>query len=231
MSLAARLLEWLLAPILFVWLLGLGVTFLVARETVDSALDDQLNLAAGAIYDEWRDWQLASKAAIDELPIFPSTTLTRILRSDSRYPIRYLIAEAKGRALAGDEGLVALVRASEFDPASFDGLRRARGRGITTAIDDDFVRSLSLSFNVAGSEQRLVVVQSRARQERLLRSILLYEAIPQTIAILMSVLLVWYGLTYVTRPMRTLKEHLDARGVGGISERCPRSSRLQSSPR
>jgi two-component system, OmpR family, sensor histidine kinase TctE len=216
MSLAARLLEWLLAPLLFVWLLGLGMTFLVARETVDSALDDQLNLAAGAVYDEWRDWQLASAISTSDLPIFPSTTLTRILRSDSRYPIRYLIADAKGRALAGDEALIALLRASEVDPAPFDDLRRAPGKGLTTALDEDFVRSLRVSINVDGGEQRLVVVQSRARQERLLRSIMLYEAIPQTAAIAMAALLVWYGLTYVTRPMRKLKEHLDLRGVGDL---------------
>lgn len=216
MSLAARLLEWLLAPLLFVWLLGLGVTFLVARETVDSALDDQLNLAAGAIYDEWRDWQHASAASVGDLPIFPSTTLTRILRSDARYPIRYLIAETKGRVVAGDEGLLGLVRAGEINPALLDDLRRAPGKGVTTAIDDDFVRSLSFSISVDGGEHRLVVVQSRARQERLLRSILLYEAIPQTISIFMAILLVWHGLTYVTRPMRTLKVHLDTRGVGDL---------------
>jgi two-component system, OmpR family, sensor histidine kinase TctE len=216
MSLAARLLEWLLAPLLFVWLLGLGITFLVARETVDSALDDQLNLAAGAVYDEWRDWQVASKTSPSDLPIFPSTTLSRILSSDTRYPIRYLIADAQGRVLAGDEAMIALLRASSVDPAPFDDLHRAPGKGLTTALDEDFVRSLRFSINVDGSEQRLVVVQSRARQERLLRSILLYEAIPQTIAIAMAVLLVWYGLTYVTRPMRKLKEHLDTRGVGDL---------------
>jgi two-component system, OmpR family, sensor histidine kinase TctE len=209
MSLAARLLEWLLAPLLFVWLLGLGITFLVA-------LDDQLNLAAGAIYDEWRDWQLASKLSPGDLPIFPSTTLTRILRGDARYPIRYLIVDTKARALAGDDALIALLRASEVDPAPFDDLRRAPEKGITTALDEDFVRSLRFAINVNGAEQRLVVVQSRARQERLLRSILIYEAIPQTAAIVMAALLVWYGLTYVTRPMRKLKEHLDTRGVGDL---------------
>jgi two-component system sensor histidine kinase TctE len=47
----------------------------------------------------------------------------------------------------------------------------------------------------------------------LLRSILVYEAIPQTVAIVIAVMLVWYGLAYVVRPMKRLKQHLDERGV------------------
>jgi two-component system, OmpR family, sensor histidine kinase TctE len=213
MSFAARLLEWLLAPLLFLWLLGLGITFLAARETVDTALDDQLNLAANALFDEWREQPAGGALLLEPPPPFPSPTLRRLLLNDPRYPIRYLIADNKNRVLAGEEEMLPMLRSSEGDPQPLDDLRRAPGSGVNTVLDEDFVRSLRFSIGAKGNELRLVVVQSRARQDRLLRSILFYEAIPQTAAIVLAVLLVWYGLAYVVRPMRKLKQHLDERGL------------------
>lgn len=213
MSFAARLLEWLLAPLLFLWLVGLGITFLAARETVDTALDEQLNLAASAIYAEWRESKGNAGVYEESLPQFPSPTLRRLLLNEPQYPIRYLILDERNRPLAGDEDMLPMLRADEVAAQLIDDDRRASARGVNTVLDEDFVRSLRFSFVIEGGTQRLVVAQSRARQARLLRSILVYEAIPQTVAIVIAVMLVWYGLAYVVRPMKRLKQHLDERGV------------------
>jgi two-component system, OmpR family, sensor histidine kinase TctE len=213
MSFAARLLEWLLAPLLFLWLVGLGITFLAARETVDTALDEQLNLAANAIYDEWRESAGNAGVYDESVPQFPSLTLRRLLLHEPQFPIRYLILDERSRPLAGDEDMLPMLRAEEGAAQMLDVDRRASARGVNTVLDEDFVRSLRFSFVADGGVQRLVVVQSRARQGRLLRSILFYEAIPQTVAIIVAVLLVWYGLAYVVRPMKRLKQHLDERDV------------------
>jgi two-component system, OmpR family, sensor histidine kinase TctE len=211
MSFAARLLEWLLAPLLFLWLLSLGITFLAARETVDTALDDQLNLAAKLLHEEWRELP-KSTAPNTRFDVFPSATVRRMLNNDSSYPIRFLIVDAKARVLAGDEEMIALLRGEERELQRFDPGGLINGQGINTVAEEDFVRAVRFYIDVDGERQRLVVSQSRARQARLLRSILFYEAIPQSFVLLIAVFLVWYGLAYVVRPMRTLKSHLDSRG-------------------
>ncbi|TAG69010.1 MAG: HAMP domain-containing protein, partial [Burkholderiales bacterium] len=53
-------------------------------------------------------------------------------------------------------------------------------------------------------------------QAALLRSVLLHEAIPQTVVLLIAVYLAWYGLNYVVRPMRLLRAHLDSRSVDDL---------------
>ncbi len=216
MSFAARLLEWLLAPLLFLWLFSLGTTFLAARETVDTALDDQLNLVANVLYDEWSRASSNSWSSLDGGSEFPSLTARRILANDARYPIRYLIVDANSRVLAGDEDMSALLKADAVEIQRFDAQNRVLGAGFNTVFDDEFVRALRFSFESAGTKQRLVVSQSRARQDGLLHSIMLYDAIPQSLVLFVAVFLVWYGLAYV-RPMRALESHLDSRGGNNLA--------------
>jgi two-component system, OmpR family, sensor histidine kinase TctE len=212
MSFAGRLLEWLLAPLLFLWLLSVGITFLAARETVDTALDDQLNLAANLIYEEWRDLAAETAQLGMVSRVFPSPSVRRILNNDRAYPIRFLITDSKARVLAGDDEMSPLLRAAEGELQKFDTAQRDPGNGINTVADDDFVRAVRFYIDVGGERQNLAVSQSRSRQDRLLRTILFYEAIPQSFVLLIAIFLVWYGLAYVVRPMRTLKSHLDSRG-------------------
>jgi two-component system, OmpR family, sensor histidine kinase TctE len=209
MSLAARLLEWLLAPLLFLWLLSLGLTFLAARETVDTALDEQLNLAASLIFEEWRD---RATPSVSPTLAFPSPSVRRILLSDAAYPIRYLIVGERDQILAGDEGMIALLRSEAGELRSFRPTDRIAATGFNSVLDEDFVRVIRLRVDVNGEQQSLVVAQPREHQNRLLRAIIFYEAIPQSFVLFIAVFLVWYGLAYVVRPMRTLKTHLDARG-------------------
>ena len=227
MSFAARLLEWLLAPLLFLWLLSLGITFLAARETVDTALDDQLNLAAEMLRAEWLD-----QRADGGVTPFPSPTLRRVLFNRSEYPMHFVIAERGKKAVAGDDALLPLLRETAGDRAltTISSAPMEPGQGINSVLDEDFVRVVRFRFDLAGVEHFIVVAQSRARQDKLLRSILFYEAIPQSSVIVIAVFLVWYGLAYVVRPMRKLKAHLDGRGVNNLSPLPPQLVPSELSP-
>ncbi|TAG47594.1 MAG: HAMP domain-containing protein [Betaproteobacteria bacterium] len=224
MSLAARLLEWLLAPLLFLWLLSLGVTFLSARETVDAALDDRLNATLAVLADEWRVVRApvnglvetsgnSAAAAIS----FPSAAMLRVLSVGTEFPIRFVIADESNRLLAGDEDMLPLLRQTERDTSAVHWSSTApTSTGVNTVLDEEFVRFVRVRF-IAGDEiQSVAVAQSRAKQAALLRSVLLHEAIPQTVVLLIAVYLAWYGLNYVVRPMRLLRAHLDSRSVDDL---------------
>jgi two-component system, OmpR family, sensor histidine kinase TctE len=217
MSLAARLLEWLLAPLLFLWLLSLGVTFLSARETVDAALDDRLNAALAVIADEWRVVRAPAAASaetkansLSALIGFPSAATLRVLSVGTEFPIRYVIADESGRLLAGEEEMLPLLRQAAGET---DAVHWSSAAPMSTGVNTVFVRVRLL----AGDEiQSVAVAQSRAKQAALLRSVLLHEAIPQTVVLLIAVYLAWYGLNYVVRPMRMLRAHLDSRSVDDL---------------
>jgi two-component system, OmpR family, sensor histidine kinase TctE len=224
MSFAARLLEWLLAPLLFLWLLSLGITFLSARETVDTALDDRLNATLAVLHDEWQA-QLDAPVPATRAP-FPSVALSRLLSVGTDYPVRYLIATATLRPLSGNDDMVSLLREDSERFITYprpsrdgDGVRpltlssTLALSGMNTVLDEEFVRAIRVRFSAGeqGETHFVVVAQSRAKQAALLRSVILHEAIPQTVVLFIAVFLVWYGLAYVVRPMRTLKSHLDAR--------------------
>jgi two-component system, OmpR family, sensor histidine kinase TctE len=216
MSFSARLLEWMLAPLLFLWLISLGITFLAARESVDTALDDQLNLAANALQQEWHEHRSAlagyELASSTSARTFPSSTLRRILSSDEAFPIRYLIVDRDDRALSGDEELIALVRETADERFAYAVAASREVKGANTVLDEAFVRVVRYRVDVGDRAMRMVVSQARERQTPLLRSILFYIAIPQSVVLITAVYLAWYGLAYVARPMMALKQHLDRRG-------------------
>ncbi len=233
MSFSARLLEWLLAPLLFLWLLSLGITFLASRNTVDSALDDHLNLAASLLHDEWRAANLAAKpSAPQSLIAFPSPTLKRVLAGDERHAIEHLIVNSRDRAVSGNEEMLALLRTSaiEGEMAEIAPSRLNTSAGSNSVLDDEFVRVVRYHFTHEDEHYRMVVAQSRARQDQLLRTILFSETIPQSAVLMISVFLVWYGLAYVVRPMQRLKRQLDTRDDKNLAPLSPQLAPSEIAP-
>lgn len=216
MSLAARLLEWLLAPLLSIWLVSLGISFMSARTTVDTALDDSLSAAAVMLIAEWE----ARSGSRPDL-MFPSEPTKRWLNMASEYPINYLIVDESGTPVAGDDALQPFLRETvdaehPFAPPTFVSGVFRHVDGFNTVMDDDVMRVVRLRFPAAGKDFTLAVAQSRERQAALLRSGMAHEAVAQTAVLLVAFYLLWYGLTYVAQPMKTLQLHLDERDADDL---------------
>jgi two-component system, OmpR family, sensor histidine kinase TctE len=216
MSLAARLIEWLLAPLLSIWLVSLGISFMSARTTVDTVLDDGLSAVATMLIAEWQQringntWQP-----------FPSDTTRRWMNIAPKTPVTFLIVDSKGLPLAGDPELQPFLRETVdgdrplLAPTAATDFRVVDG--FNTVIDDDVWRFVRLRFEVAGSTYTVGVAQSRERQDAVSRVATLHEAVAQTATLLVAFYLLWYGLTYVAQPMKVLKTHLDTRGADDLS--------------
>jgi two-component system, OmpR family, sensor histidine kinase TctE len=207
MSFAARLLEWLIAPLLFLWLLSLGLTLLSARSTSDTVIDTRLHTAICAISDEWR----ASKTNRAAQP-FPSPTLARILTQGVSYPVQFTIFDANNRVLFGDDDMLPVLRDLGdriSDSAAIGEPSSRRGEG--TLLNDTFVRAIGARVSVGSDVHTVVVAQARAAQSEFLGTILWQALLPQTITLLIAVYLAWYGSAYAVRPLLTLRDHLDAR--------------------
>ncbi len=210
MSLAARLLEWLLAPLLSVWLVSLGISFMSARTTVDTALDDGLSAVALMLVSEWEQ-RVTTRPDI----VFPSDATKRLMNIASEYPVSFLIVDGSGIPTAGDDAMQPFLRETVDAevplraPALTPKFRHVDG--FNTVMDDEVIRVVRLRFSAGGKDYTLAVAQSRERQAALLRSGMIHEALAQTAVLIVAFYLLWYGLTYVAQPMRSLQEHLDAR--------------------
>ena len=216
MSLAARLIEWLLAPLLSIWLVSLGISFMSARTTVDRVLDDGLSVVATMLIAEWQ--QRINGGTVQPIP---SDSTRRWMNIAPKTPISFLIADSNSLPLAGDPELQSLLRETVdgdrpmATPVAETGFQVIDG--FNTVIDDQVWRFVRLRFEVAGSIYTVSVAQSRERQDALSRVATLHEAVAQTATLLVAFYLLWYGLTYVAQPMKVLKSHLDTRGADDLS--------------
>jgi two-component system, OmpR family, sensor histidine kinase TctE len=222
MNLAARLLEWLVAPLLSIWLVSLGISLMSARNTADTVLDDGLSAAATILIYEWQtraqtgspgDGAQASAVA------FPSEATRRWLTIARETPITYLIVSDTNVALSGDPDLLPLLRETVDDDRQFVPVlpnSTPALRGFNTVIDDEVLRVVRAAFSVNGRNQVIGVVQSRERHAALFRVGTMHEILAQSITLLVAFFLLWYGLSYVALPLKTLKSHLDERGADDL---------------
>jgi hypothetical protein len=61
-----RFFEWMLAPLVFVWLVSFGATFVAARASADKAHDARLLSMATVLDSEWQEAKMRGKA--EEFP-------------------------------------------------------------------------------------------------------------------------------------------------------------------
>jgi two-component system, OmpR family, sensor histidine kinase TctE len=206
MARAPRFFEWLIAPLLFVWLISLGATFIAARASADSAHDVRLLAVAKILAQEW---QAASSG--NPLADFPSPSTRRWLDQSATTPMRVAIVKGgagDARLVVGDEELAQASRTSAAvtNPSAMD--ERAN-----IAIDGVVYRSIELGLP---SNFKVLLAQNRNEDDALIRDILLFEAIPQGLILLVSGLLVAFGLAYVTKPMEALTAVLSERSASRL---------------
>ncbi len=227
MNFLARLIDWLIGPLLFVWLISLGVTFLAARDIVERALDDRLNTLAHILRDDLYRQQLALG-----LPAYAGADLHRWLTIHPDYPISFAIGDDRGWILAGDDTLAAFLKPATMPVIDLpERLDERMVRGFNASQGSEFIRVLRARIDRAGERDILVVLmQSRDREDGLLRSIMLREAMPQTLVLLGAVFLLWFGLRVVSKPIRRLKRDIDARPADDLRPLPPESVPVELAP-
>lgn len=214
MNLAARLLEWLVAPLLSIWLVSLGISLMSARNTVDNILDDGLSSAATVLIAEWQ-----ARVPGDVNAQFPSAATRQWMNVAPETPMAYLIVDDANMPQSGDPDLLQLLREttdSDFQFATTTVHGSHLLAGFNTVLDDEAMRVVRTKFSVGGRNFVVGVVQSRERHAALLRVGTLHEVTAQSVTLLVAFFLLWYGLSYVALPLKTLKSHLDERGADDL---------------
>lgn len=217
MNLTTRLLEWLLGPLLFFWVIAVGTAYMVATETTDAATDQQLETVLRVLSSEWQ--QQIDRPNIE----VPSRWTRRWLLDAPEGRISFAVFNDRWIRLAGEGNLAEAL--SDFQVVflqqsadQVDDL--AEGMDLTLGGARYRVRNIVLQRERSPDEtperQYLIVAQNKAFEAKLIRSILIAEVLPQTLIVLLALALIWYGITYLSQPMVRLREQLVLRGPNNL---------------
>jgi two-component system, OmpR family, sensor histidine kinase TctE len=196
----SRFFEWMLAPLLFVWLVSFAATFIAARASVDKTHDVRLLTVASVLDTEW---QAAKSNAKND--VFPSAQSLRWLNASSDSPLRYAIVDAQWHKLSGDDEL-----AQAANQPLLAGQVANQPEQSNVSIDG-ITHRIAMMTNA--SNEIIVLAQNRQEGDALVRTIVMFEVIPQALILLIAGVLVAYGLAYVAKPLTELQSLLSERSA------------------
>jgi two-component system sensor histidine kinase TctE len=200
-SLFADVLDWMLVPLLIVWPLGVGATYIISVGLADSALDQALvaRLRTFTVHVSWFAERGDVSIDINPETLFPNAPV-----------LHYRVQDAHGNVLAGDAELPYV----EPPPPA----RTAPGI-ITGAYLDERVRSAAVWHRPPGAPFPLLVVlgEPMERRSKMAYEIMRDMMIPQCVIVVSMVLLMWFGLREGVAPLEKLRARVAARDSNDLS--------------
>jgi len=200
LSYAAKFVEWLLGPLVFLWLAtassGIFMITRAVEESFDARLEDLARAVATHLVPTGNP-----KAPLRLSPA--GDALLHLDRFDDRH---YALRGVDGQVFAGDPDMPPVTGALNGGEVTLHG-------GV---IGDDTVRIAALLVPVEATPQSpavLQVAETLSRRQDLASSLRTESFVPQLLLLGGAFVLVWYGLAYVISPMRRLKTAIDKRGT------------------
>ena len=207
-SLLATILEWIVGPLLLLWLMNVGVTWLAAQGIADAhhdrALADLSTALARQVAQQRRQGGQASPFEL------PAASLEGLRATDSG-KLSYRILGAHGEHLSGERALHSPPIESERAP---DGEVRFRD----DAIGGMNVRVAYVWADVPGGGGPLIEVAEPLSTRSVLASEVLQGVVlPQLVFLPLGVLLLWLALARSIGPLNELQQRIRLRDSNDLS--------------
>jgi two-component system sensor histidine kinase TctE len=207
-SLFGEILDWMLAPLLFVWPLSIAFTHYFANNVANYPYDQALREHVAAIA---RQVKLVNGRPLLSLP----ASARAMLRADETDSVYFHVLAGDGKLLAGDKDLP--VSALPPDDAIVPGEVYMR--------DADFKgQDLRLAYTYLAEPQMsrsqwiiIEVGETTEKRSQLANKIVASVILPQFIIIPLAVMLVWFGLSRGLRPLTRLRHTIEAREPDDLS--------------
>ncbi len=203
-SLFGEILDWMLAPLLFLWPISIAATNHVANHIANQPYDQAL---ADDVVALSRLVSIEGNKVVVNLPA-PARIL---LRNDETDTLYYQITGLNGKVIHGDGELpwIAVPEAAEFGKVLY---RDENLGGDELRVAYQFLRAPS------GLTPVLVqVAETRHKREALASRIISGVLLPQFAIIPLAVILVWMGLTRGIAPLSRLQERIRRRRPADLS--------------
>lgn len=207
-SLFGEILDWMLAPLLFVWPLSIAFTHYFANNVANYPYDQALREHVSAIA---RQVKLVNGKPVLTLP----ASARALLRADETDSVYFHVVTREGQYLAGDKELPMPVPVADekIVPGELY-LRDAEFNGQDLRFAYTFLADAQMP------KSRWIVVEvaeTTEKRNQLANKIVASVILPQFIIIPLAVMLVWFGLSRGLRPLTRLRKTIEAREPADLS--------------
>ena len=208
-SLFGEILDWMLAPLLFVWPVSIAVTHYFATTVANFPYDQSLREQVTAV-----SRQLRFEGGAPQLTLPGSARA--FLRSDEIDSVYFHVVGPDEKLIAGDQEL-SLPKPDELSGEIDSGevyFRDGDYRG------QDLRIALMYVGETGEARERWVLVEvgeTLEKRSQLANKIIASVILPQFIIIPLAVILVWFGLSQGLRPLTRLRERIEARLEADLS--------------
>ncbi|MFS0756676.1 sensor histidine kinase N-terminal domain-containing protein [Noviherbaspirillum sp. 1P10PC] len=208
-SLFGEILDWMLVPLLLLWPISIGITYVVAKnianQPFDRALDDRVTVLAQQV-----------KEINGRLTVPLPAAARDLLRADDVDNVYYQVRSPDGAVIDGDFELPAPKEEEEVSPWSVQ-LRHATVRNTDIRIAYVYV---TLPPSAPDAERRLALVQvgeTLDKRAELANQIIKGVILPEFIILPIALALVWFALSRGLKPLAELQQHIRARRTDDLS--------------
>jgi len=207
-SLFGEILDWMLAPLLFVWPLSIAFTHFFANNVANFPYDQTLREHVTAIS---RQVKLVNGKPVLSLP----ASTRALLRADETDNVYFHVVSREGKVLAGDRELPTpdLNVAPDALPGDIY-FRDVELNGQDVRVAYSYVADGQMP------RERWVLVEvgeTTEKRTQLANKIVASVILPQFIIIPLAVMLVWFGLSRGLRPLNRLRKTIETRDPGDLS--------------
>lgn len=207
-SLFGEILDWMLAPLLFVWPLSIAFTHYFANNVANYPYDQALREHVAAIARQVK--------LVDGKPLLTLPASARaLLRADETDSVYFHVITREGKLLAGDKDLP-MPEAGGEDRALAGEiyLRDGEFNGQELRFAYTYLAEAHLP---KGQWIIVEVAETTEKRTQLANKIVASVILPQFIIIPLAVMLVWFGLSRGLRPLTRLRNTIETRDPADLS--------------
>jgi signal transduction histidine kinase len=211
-SLFGEILDWMLAPLLLLWPMSLGLTWVVAETIANRPYDRELANVVRALAQ-----QVAVQEPSTAIPADRRAEIERVMallaRDDDKDRSYYQVLDRRGHLVAGVAGL--------DRPSDTEEREVGKVRLRDDTIGDEPVRVAYLWLGDAAAPERgyplIQVAETLGKRSRLATEIIKGLILPQFVILPLAVLLVWFALARGIRPLAELQQRIRKRESTDLS--------------
>lgn len=200
MSLRAKLLRWLVVPLLVVNLAGASAIYWLAWIPAQAALDQGLADAAWALVPHVQETDSSIELRL-------SQQAEQVLRVDRFDEIFFVVRHENGNTIAGDLDFPALQVPDKFNTSLAFGAR----------MRDEDVRVISIKTTVGGETVLIGAAETRVKRHQIRLRIFLSLLMLEILLVLLIPVVVWFALDKGLLPLRAMQRNLEQRRPDDLS--------------
>jgi two-component system, OmpR family, sensor histidine kinase TctE len=204
-----KYLVWLVIALSGLMLATISISEFLVESAIDAPYDEKLTDYVRVLANELRS---------DDSGVHVRPGAVQLLRADRQDRIYYALRDADGDVIAGEPQMagVAVTLTSGVPTLQNGQIGEEPVRVASLHVPDPRHPGASLTLQVAETLNKRHALTEALRTQAV--------ALPQMLVLVVAILLIVYGYTYVLRPMQRLRALIDKRGSGDLSPLDPEAA-------